>query len=82
MGKAQALEMPSVSSPSIGYQSRVHLLPSMERIGYGRLGMEVGLQSKLGDDILGLKKPNINYGSSFGYLAAPREVERVKGYRQ
>ena len=81
-GKTQSMILPSVSSPSIGYQSRIHLLPSTDRIGYGRLDVNSGLQSKLGDDLLGLQKPNVNYGSNFGYLAAPREVERASMYRQ
>ena len=82
LGKTQSMIMPSVSSPAIGYQSRMHLLPSTSRVSYGRSDVNSGLQSKLGDDLLGLQKPNVNYGSSFGYLAAPREVERASLYRQ
>lgn len=82
LGKTQSMIMPSVSSPAIGYQSRIHLLPSMERTGYGKSGIDTGLQSKLGDDLLGIKTNSVNYGSSFGYLAAPREVERVNAYLQ
>lgn len=83
-GKAQATIMPSISSPAIGYQSRMHLLPSTERVRYGRSGIDTGLQSKLGDDLLGLKKigGNINYGSNFGYLVSQREAEIVSRYRQ
>ena len=82
LGKTQSMVMPSVSSPAIGYQSRAHLLPSTERVGYGRSGMNVGLQSKLGDDLLGPKNPTISYGSGLGYLVSPREAERASMYRQ
>ena len=84
LGKTQSMIMPSVSSPAIGYQSRVHLLPSTDRVSYGRSGIDTGLQSKLGDDVLGVKKSsgNVNYGSNFGYLASPREAERASMYRQ
>jgi len=83
VSKAQAISMPTISSPSIGYQSRVHLLPSMELRGYGRSGLDTGLQSRLSDDILEIKKRNerVNYVFNYGYLAAPREVERLNAYR-
>lgn len=85
LGKTQVMIMPSVSSPAIGYQSRMHLLPSTDRISYGRSDLNnSGLQSKLADDFLGLKKTNgnISYGSNFGYLVSPKEVERASMYRQ
>lgn len=83
LGKTQSMILPSVSSPAIGYQSRMHLLPSMDRVSYGRSGLDTGLQSKLGENLPGLKtNGNTKYGSNFGYLVSPREVERASMYRQ
>ncbi len=85
LGKAQATILPSISSPAIGYQSRMHLLPSTDRVGYGRLGVEKGLQDKLSEDIPWLmkrKEQRDRYGSHFGYLVPQREIEKANQYLQ